>query len=236
MKAIDWDKKKITLSIKDLTSEPWSNISKYLPNSQVSGKVVNIIKNGAFIEIEPGIEGYLHISNMSYVKRIKKPEDAVSRGQEVTVKILNINEDEKKMSLELLTGEADPWEKDENELIDEVHTGVIEISKSAGINVRLTNGMLGFIPKRELSKSDKDIQNEYKTGAEIKCTIIEIDKKNKNLIMSESGALQAEELKDFKKFQDKNSPDESSSLGSLFKNQFNKIQKDIDKQNTDDNT
>ena len=84
--------------------------------------------------------------------------------------------------------------------------------------------------------SDKDIQKEYKTGNEIKCTVIELDKINKNLILSESGAIQAEELKDFKKFQDKNAPDGGSSLGSLFKNQFDKIQKDIDKKSTDDNT
>ena len=232
VKNIDWENKKISLSIKETTPHPWENVNSYSIGSKINGRVVNIINNGAFVELEPGVEGFIHISNMSYTKRINKPEDVISNGENVTVKILNINSEKKKISLELCTGEANPWDESENELKDKQHTGIIEISKSSGINVRLSNGLLGFIPRSELINGDKDIQKEYPVGNEITATVVEINRKEKNLILSEKGAKKSEEMKDFKKFQEKNSSDQGSSLGALFKNQFDKIQKEIDKKDS----
>jgi small subunit ribosomal protein S1 len=200
----------------------------YEVGSTRNGKVVNFIKSGAFVELEPGIEGFIHISNMSFVKRINKPEDVLTMGTIINVKILNVDKANKKLSLELVTGEADPWTSSSKEFMEAVHTGVIEISKTSGINVRLQNGMLGFIPRGQLLSGNKDIPKEYSVGKEIKVTVVDLNANEKNLILSEMGEIKNEELSDYRQFQEKNTPASSSSLGSMFKNKFDQIQKDMD--------
>jgi len=226
--SIDWVEGKISASLKKLIPEPWENISSYSEGQTISGKIVNIIKVGAFMEIEPGLEGFIHISKMSPVKRINKPEDAVSRGDIVNASILSINRDEKKISLELLTDEANPWLNISDDLEKIILTGTIEVSRPSGINVRLTNGMLGFVPRRELAASaNSDIQKEYQVGSEIKITIKDIDRDKKNLILTETGAIKKEERDDYSKFIGQDSSSGGSSLGNLFKDKFDEMKKNI---------
>jgi len=227
---LDWSKNKITLSIKQLTSEPWTRIEKISEGDEISGKVVNIINSGAFVEITEGIEGFLHISKLSYVKKIHNVEDILSKNDTVKVKILEIDKIKRRISLELLTKEQNPWiskniDFDFKEL---VHSGVIETIQNQGINIRLENGMAGYIPKRELlNKNDSDFDKIYKVGATLKVSVIELNADKKNLILSEQKAKNIEETKEVSNYLKEEKVTSTSSLGSLFADKFNNIKKDL---------
>lgn len=224
--GLDWPQKKITLSLKQLTEEPWSSIDRFSEGQVINGRVSNIIQQGAFVELAAGIEGFIHISRMSAVKTIRKPEDAVKINDTVSVRILTIDKAAKRISLELVTGEADPWQEPVENLKTETHMAVIENIRSNGITVRLKNGMQGYIPGNELS-NNSDIQKKYLAGSEIKVVIKEIDAASKKMILSEKNAYRLEEEKDFKTFMNSGSDSSSSSLGSLFKDKFENIKKQV---------
>jgi len=226
---IDWNANKITLSIKQLTEEPWSKIDSIEINSSIDGKVTNIIKSGAFVEIIEGVEGFLHISRMSLLKKVKKPEDIVSIGSTVNVKVISIDNDSKKIGLELVTDEADPWSNISNDFKNSVQTGIVENSRHNGITLRLDNGLAGFIPAGELFKSG-DIQKEYPTGSEIKVGVKDMDASNRKLILSEKLAEKKEEQQDYNKFLENNNTGSSgSTLGNMFREQFDQLNKTVGK-------
>lgn len=226
--SADWNSKKINASIKDTLPDPWSEISQLKPGDTVDGRVVNIIKSGAFIELKPGIEGFLHVSKMSYTKRINKPEDAVQLNSNAEVKISEIDPVQRKISLELVTGEVDPWSSISGLADDSIKTVKVETVVPAGLRVRLDNGMEGFIPKRELIHGKSDINSKYPAGTEFKAAVIEFNKTDKNLILSESAAEKLEERMDYEKFIKGSDSGAGSNLGAQFKNQFAQIQKKID--------
>ncbi|MBN1496643.1 MAG: S1 RNA-binding domain-containing protein [Spirochaetes bacterium] len=229
VKSIDWESKRLTLSIKDLTPDPWEHISDYEPGQTVAGQVINIIKNGAFVEIEPGLDGFLHVSRMSFLKKITRPEEAVSQGSRVNVRIVSLNPAEKKLSLELVPNEPDPWKDPGTGLAGQIQTVTVEDVKPAGLNVRLANGMLGFIPRGELrTKSEAEIQKKYAEGDTLQVSVLRIEQDNRKLIMSETEALRMEERSDYENFIKKDASSKSTTLGSLLKNKFDDIQKKMD--------
>jgi len=226
---LDWEGNRITLSIKQTLPEPWDGIDRYSENDTLNGRIMKIIKSGAFVELEPGLEGFIHVSRMSYTKQVKSPEEAVKTGDLVQVKIISINKDEKRIGLQLVTGEADPWQLPENELTGKTHIGIIEFVKGNGANVRLENGMLGYIPRDKLAARQTDIQKDFPVGSEIKVVVEEFDRNNKKLILSAIGALRKEELIELQEYQKNNAPQGGSSLGNLFKDKFDDLQKKINK-------
>jgi len=228
VKSIDWDNKRISLSVKDLTPDPWSGIDRYESGQEVSGKVVNIIKNGVFVEIEPGVEGFIHVSNLNPLKKVNRPEDVVSRNDAVTVRILSIRPQEKKISLELATGDNDPWRSGTDALCEGIHEATVESVKPAGVTARLDNGMLGFIPREELRmKKGGDMQQEYTAGSTIKVIIKKLEPQGKRMILSEEGAFHKAEKQEYEHFMNKESSSGTSNLGSMLKDAFDKIKKDI---------
>ena len=229
VKSIDWENGRITLSIQDMTPDPWDTISRYNEGDDIQGTVVNIIKNGAFVEIEPGLEGFLHISRMNLLKKVTRPEDIVSVGDTLRIKITDIKTDERKIALDIIGEGASPWDNSEKSFSD-THTGTVEAIKPQGINVRLDNGMLGFVPRRELHiPSNSDIQNRYSAGNEINVAVIEIDTDKKKLILSEKKFLEMKEKKEYTYYKEKHGSGEGSTLGDLFKDKFNELQKNIEK-------
>jgi small subunit ribosomal protein S1 len=223
--SIDWEANRITLSIKQTLPEPWSGIKRYHENQVVSGRVVNIISQGAFIEIEPGLEGFIHISRMSPVKKIKKPEEVLKKNDLISATILSIDEKNKKISLQLLTGEADPWQQPVDTIMNESHKGIVESVNNSGVSLRLENGMLGFIPKNELV-SQNEMQKQYTAGKELIVTVKDLQIENKKLILSEKGARIKEELNDYNSFKTNNQIS-SSSLGNMFKDKFDVLIKQV---------
>jgi small subunit ribosomal protein S1 len=230
VKSINWENRRLTLSIRDLMPEPWDGIDNYETGQTITGRVVNIIKNGAFIEIAPGLDGFVHVSRMNFLKKINRPEEAVSLGGTVNARIVSINPGEKKISLELVSSEPDPWQDSGSGLASSIQSVTIEDVRPVGLNVRLANGMLGFIPRGELTvKSETDIMKKYEEGAQIKAAVLRIEQNNRKLILSEIEALRQEERKDYETFIKKDASSNSTSLGALLRNKFDDIQKKIEK-------
>ncbi len=227
--SIDWDSKKFVLSLKQATQEPWERIVNYSVGQQVTGRITNIIKSGAFFELEPGLEGFIPVSRMSLTRRVNRPEDVVSIGANATVNIVEINREARKISLELVTGETDPWQALEGSAPDSIHMATIESVRPNGLFVRLDNGMSGYIPREECAvKKGTDLQTVYTTGKEIKIAVKSIDRENKKLKGSELDAIRKEERQDYERFMsDSSAPSggQGSSFGMLFKQKFEEINK-----------
>jgi small subunit ribosomal protein S1 len=229
VKSIDWDAKKITLSIKDLLPDPWEDIDKYEVGQTINGRVVNIIKNGAFVEIEPGMDGFIPVSRMSYVKKINKPEEAVAQGSWITATITGINRGERKISLELVSDEDDPW-KEQGNLTGQVGMVSVESHTPSGLRVRLQNGMSGFIPRSELkARTDAEIQRRYTPGMQIQAAVLSIIRENRKLVLSEARAQEMEDSKDFENFIKKESPSQTATLGDMLVGKFKDIREKMDK-------
>ncbi len=229
VKSIDWENKRITLSIKDMTPDPWADASRFTEGQRFDGRVVNFIKSGAFIELEPGLEGFVHISRMNLIKKVNRPEDLLSLNDKISVTILSISTAEKKISLDLADDGKSPWNRDRDDL-DETVKGTVERVIPQGINIRLENGMLGFIPKKELTgASGQDLQKNYPIGSEITAAVIEFDRNNKNMILSEKKAVEKRERSEYTYYQQKHASAEKSTLGNLFKGKFEELQKNLKK-------
>jgi small subunit ribosomal protein S1 len=222
---------RIVLSLKQMTAEPWERVREFSEGQTVAGRVSNTIRSGAFIEIAPGLEGFLPLSRMSMTKKINDPGEVVSIGDSVQVRLLEIRPSEKKMLLELVTGEADPWQASIDDAAGEIHTGVVETAKPNGANVRLANGMLGFLPKSEMTSLKGEVQNAYPAGREVKVAVREIEREGKKLILSEKAADRKKELNEFEEFNRRQAQAGAggTTLGSIFKDRFSEISGKIGK-------
>lgn len=148
-------KTKIALSVKQLQGDPWNTAKdRFKIGQKITGKVTKCLNFGAFVEIAPGIEGLVHISEMSYVKRILKPEDVVSAGETVSVMIKTIDHDNRRISLSLRDAEGDPWlNVPEKYRAGQAVKGSIEKKENFGYFVTLEPGVTGLLPKSNISKA-----------------------------------------------------------------------------------
>ena len=222
---INWDNNRISLSIKKLQPSPWSLIGSFPEGETVKAHVTNVIKSGAFAELAPGLEGFIHVSRMSLTKKV--PSNILSAGQEISVKIIGIDTANHKISLELITDEENPWQANAGSLYDTVHTGIIEDLKPAGASIRLSNGMLGFAPKEKLAAKNIDIQKEFPPGREVKAVIVEMDNNKRKLILSVKDAEKVLEKNELAEFNKQGSPT-SPTLGDILKDKFAGLQKKAD--------
>src|SRR5918998_483076 len=150
---IDWQRERISLGMKQLQSYPWQNVAaKYPVGTRVQGKVVSITNYGAFVEIEPGIDGLIHISDMSWTKRVQHPSEVVKKGDAVDVVILNIDAENKRISLGLKQAEEDPWLKiGETYPVGTELTGKVVRLMDKGVVVDIGNDIEGFVPISQLN-------------------------------------------------------------------------------------
>ncbi len=175
----DEEKKRISLSLKKLMPHPWEKISeKYTIGNKVSGRVVSLTDYGAFIEIEKGIEGLIHNSEMSWTQHIKHPSQVVSMGQVVEAVILSLDTEEKKISLGMKQLEPDPW----NELMQKYpvmskHSGIVRNLTNFGVFVELEPGVDGLIHISDLSwtKKIRHPGEVVKKGEKIDVSILSVD-------------------------------------------------------------
>jgi len=175
----DEEKKRISLSLKKLMAHPWENIDiKYSIGDKVSGRVVSLTDYGAFIEIEKGIEGLIHNSEMSWTQHIKHPSQVVAMGQVIEAVILSLDKDEKKISLGIKQLEPDPWEsllqKYPN---DSRHTGVARNLTNFGVFVELEPGVDGLVHISDLSwtKKIRHPGEVVKKGESIEVIVLGVD-------------------------------------------------------------
>jgi len=194
--VIDFDEssKRVSLGLKQLQPHPWDAIrQKYPDNLRVQGRVVSIADYGAFIELEKGVEGLIHISEMSWTQHIKHPSQLVQKDDIIECVVLNINEEEKKISLGVKQLEKDPWEDLlERYPIGSSHKGVVRNLTNFGVFVELEPGIDGLIHVSDLSWTEKvEHPNEVvDKGQEIDVVILAVDFDNRRITL---GHKQVEE-------------------------------------------
>jgi small subunit ribosomal protein S1 len=190
----DEEKKRISLSMKALQPEPWKSIEdKYQVGLKVSGRVVSLTEYGAFVEIEKGIEGLIHISEMSWTEHIKHPSQKVSMGQTVEAIILSLDRENKKLSLGIKQLEPDPWEQlIEKYPIDSKHKGIVRNLTAFGVFVELESGVDGLIHISDLSwtKKIRHPGEIVKRGDEIDVIVLAVDKEQRRISLGHKQALE----------------------------------------------
>jgi len=222
---LDWAAKKYSLSIKETEKDPWDSLT-IKEGDHLSGTITNTIKGGAFVELSPGLEGFIPISRMSKIKRTVKVDDVVSKGDHVNVSISSIDRSERRISLELITGETDPWSDNGKSIKESVIEATIENVRTAGLTVRLDNGMEGFVPRSELScDRNADVMKIYAAGSIVKLVAKDIRKDEKKLILSQREVERMEERENIKQYMKQESSEESASLGSQFGNMLEDFKK-----------
>ena len=168
VKVIDFDVEtvKISLGMKQLQEEPWKNVpNKYPVGEKVKGKVVNLMNYGLFLEIEEGIEGLIHISEMSWTKHIKHPSDMYSINDEIEASVISVDTDNKKIALGIKQLLEDPWETIETKYpVDSIHSGIVKHFTQYGAFIQLEEGIDGLLHISDMSwtkiiKSPKEILN-----------------------------------------------------------------------------
>ena len=181
----DDDKKRIALGLKQLTPHPWDALDPNLKEGDhVKGKVVVIADYGAFVEIAPGVEGLIHVSEMSWSQHLRSAQEFLHVGDEVEAVIITLDRDERKMSLGIKQLKDDPWETIEVKYpIGSKHTAKVRNFTNFGIFVELEEGVDGLIHISDLSWTKKvKHPSEFTTqGAEIEVVVLEIDKENRRL-------------------------------------------------------
>lgn len=181
----DEDRKRIALGLKQLTPHPWESLDPDLKvGDKVKGKVVVMADYGAFVEIAPGVEGLVHVSEMSWTQHLRSAQDFLKVGDEVEAVVLTLDREERKMSLGIKQLTPDPWEDIEVKFpVGSVHTAKVRNFTNFGVFVEFPNGVDGLIHISDLSwtKKVKHPGEFTQLGADIDVKVLEIDKENRRL-------------------------------------------------------
>jgi small subunit ribosomal protein S1 len=231
---VESEEKKISLGLKQLEPDPWEKIDdKYPLNSKHTGVVRNLTQFGAFVELEEGIDGLVHISDLSWTKKIRHPSEVVKKGDEIEVVVLGINRDERRIALGHKQIEENPWDAFEDKYkVDTETSGTVSRIIDKGVIVTLPLGVDGFIPINHLGHPKlKRATEYYKTGDEIPAKVIEFDKDNKKIVLSVSDYFKDREEKEWEQYLakqgvEKNTMEEilKTSLAASDKNSDEKTQ------------
>jgi small subunit ribosomal protein S1 len=202
---------KISLSMKRLTEDPWDSADQqFHAGDKILGKVTRCANFGAFVEVAPGIEGLVHISEMSYTKRILKPEDVVSSGETVSVLIKEVDMQNRRLALSIRDAEGDPWvDVTEKYTIGQSLEAVLEKKEKFGYFINLEPGITGLLPKSKLSKSRRSSELEkLKEGDRIPVVIEAINTGERKITLMPGNTEDESNWQEF-------SNDTGPSMGSL---------------------
>ena len=208
--AIDADERKISLGAKQLQPDPWDEIEeKYIPGNLVKGKVINLTQFGAFIELEEGIDGLIHVSDLSWTKIVRHPKEILGKNEEIEVRILEVSRESRRISLGIKQIEDDPWpglskafqsgKKVEGEIVRVLDKGII---------LGLEHDLEGIIPfSRQIKRNKKSISSKYKIGDKMSAVVMEIKSDDKKVILfvEELSGEKSSERDDVKQFLDNQS-------------------------------
>ena len=182
---INREKERVSLGLKQKLANPWDSIEqKYPVGAKVKGKVVNLVPYGAFVELEPGVEGLVHVTELSWTKRVAKPSDMLKQEQEVEAVVLGINREEQKISLGLRQLETNPWEKAQEKYPPGTRVkGKIRNLTSYGAFIELEEGLDGMIHVSDISWTRKinHPSEVLKKGDELEAVVLEVDKTNQRI-------------------------------------------------------
>ena len=182
---INKEKERVSLGLKQMQSNPWDKIEERFPVGQkISGKITNLMPYGAFVQIEEGVEGLIHVSELSWTKRIARPSDVLTLGQDVEAVVLGVNKDEQKISLGVRQLEPNPWDEIElRYIIGKQVKGKVRNMTAYGAFVELEEGIDGMIHVSDLSWTRKinHPSEMLKKGDELEAVVIDIDKANQRI-------------------------------------------------------
>src|SRR5436190_5847053 len=184
---INREKERVSLGLKQKMTNPWDNIEAKFPiGAKVKGKVVNLVPYGAFVELEPGVEGLVHVTELSWTKRIAKPSDVLKQGQEIEAVVLGINREEQKISLGVRQLETNPWDRAQEKYPSGTHVkGKIRNLTSYGAFLELEEGIDGMIHVSDISWTRKinHPSEVFKRGDEVEAVVLEVDKPNQRIAL-----------------------------------------------------
>jgi small subunit ribosomal protein S1 len=182
---INREKERVSLGLKQKLANPWDSIEqKYPVGAKVKGKVVNLVPYGAFVELEPGVEGLVHVTELSWTKRVAKPSDMLKQEQEIEAVVLGINREEQKISLGLRQLEANPWDRAQEKYPPGTKVkGKIRNLTSYGAFIELEEGLDGMIHVSDISWTRKinHPSEVLKKGDEVEAVVLEVDKANQRI-------------------------------------------------------
>jgi len=190
--SLDKDDKKISLGMKQLTPDPWQDLLKKYPvGSQHQGIARNLTNFGVFVELEPGIDGLVHISDLSWTKKIRHPGEVVKKGDKIDVVVLGVDTESRKISLGHKQINENPWENFEKEYaVGKKAEGKIVRIIEKGLIAELSLGVDGFIPATQLSTAKiKNLSFCFPVGTKLDMKVVEFDKENKKIVLSALAAL-----------------------------------------------
>lgn len=202
---------RIALSVKQVTGDPWVNIQeRFAPGEKVKGKVKRCAKFGVFVELEPGVEGLVHISEMSYRKRVIRPEDEVKPGDLVDVVVKDVDPERRRLALSMRDAEGDPWVGvEERYRAGQAVEGLLERKETFGWFVTLEPGITGLLPKSRITDSgEKGAWDRLREGNTLRVVIETVNKAERKISLALSEGAEDGEWRTF-------AGSEEKSLGSL---------------------
>ena len=190
--TLDRAERKMSLGIKQLTSDPWTNITeKYPVGSKHTGTVRNFTNFGVFVELEEGIDGLIHITDLSWNKKVKHPSELVNTGDKIEVMVLELDAEGHKLSLGHKQTTENPWDKYEVEFgVGTVHEGTVSKLVDKGAQVKITDDIVAFVPSRFLEKEDG---KKLAKGETAQFKIIEFNKDTRRVVASHTAIFREEE-------------------------------------------
>ncbi len=183
---IDKEGRKISLGMKQVDPDPWENLElKYAPGSRHTGKVRDLVPFGAFVELEDGIDGLVHISDLSWTKRVRHPGEILQKGEEVEIVVLGFDRNERRIALGLKQAQSNPWDEFESLYsVGAQTTGKVVRVMDKGVIVELPREVEGFVPASQLKRLTKGGKQSVSVGEEIALEVIEFDRENKKIILA----------------------------------------------------
>ncbi|CCO22481.1 30S ribosomal protein S1 [Maridesulfovibrio hydrothermalis] len=194
---------KIGLSLKQLQADPWDELGdKFKAGDKTTGTVARCADFGVFVEIAPGIEGLVHISEMSYTKRVHKPEDEVTPGQEVAVMIKDVDPVKRRIGLSMKDAAGDPWlDVEDTFKVGQEVEGTVENKAEFGIFINLAPGITGLLPMSRISRSGKQSELEsLKPGDKVKVSIEELNTSDRKVTLTAGDAKKETGDSDWKEY------------------------------------
>jgi small subunit ribosomal protein S1 len=221
---LDWDNNRISLSLKQTLEDPWSSVSqRYAEETVLTGTVTKLMNFGAFVQLEPGVEGLIHISNLGMGRRINHPKEAVSEGEEVQVRVITVDQQARRIGLELLfqgSEEEGPSQPEHKE--GDVVTGTVDSIKDYGLFVSLPGGKSGLLHVSEIGdKKTGDLRNRFQVGSSLEVQILGVDSETKKISLSTKSLSRSAEQSQFKEFvTGKGGAKSLGTLGDLLKDKM----------------
>lgn len=211
--ALDWDANRLSLSLKALQPDPWSTATeKYPEGSKVNGTIVRLAPFGAFVSVETGIDGLIHISNLGAGRRINHPKEVVEAGQQVETYVLAVDPQNRKLSLSMQPKRES--KKIELPPVGDRFNGVVEKVMPFGVFVKNSNGLTGLIPNSEMGTArGADHSTMFPVGSEMQTIVLEVDQEKGKVLLSRKGIIDKAEQEELKQYRDSLKEEEKSSNG-----------------------